>query len=201
MTAFYQLHRNPQRSKDEFFTAYHPRFVNKTTSRMEKVLELASSFSSFSSADIIGVLEVLKEVLALELADGHNVELAGFGTFTVSLQCPPFCNKEEIKTEYVEFKTIKMRVSADLKRKVKQKMVLAKAEDIKRARFRLEQRRKILIEHLEEYGYITSREYRLQTNLCKTTAAKELKQFVMEKLIVSKGNGPGTFYMIAPDKG
>jgi len=196
MSALYRLHKNPNPRKDGLETAYHARFVNQKTSRMHKIGEMVSEFSSFSAADVVGLLEVLKEVIALELSNGCNVELEGFGTFTVSLKCPQRYNKNEIQTGEIEFRTVRMRVAADFKDKVKKNFFVYKAEDRSDVRYTLNQRREILLEHMNIHRYITAKEYRYHTYLYKSAAARDLKHFIAEGIIVKKGKGPGTFYLL-----
>ncbi|MCD7938562.1 MAG: HU family DNA-binding protein [Tannerellaceae bacterium] len=198
MPVFYRLHKSPTPRKDGKVTPYHPRFVNQTTARMDKIVALVSGSSIYSETEVVGVLTALKKVIALELSDGRNVELEGFGTFTVSLKCPPFCDKNLIRTKDVEFRTVRMRVAADFKKRVRNHIDIKKAEDVPSDRLRLTQRRKILLEHIEEHQYITAKEYRLSTHLYKSAAARDLKRFINEGLIVKKGSRTGTFYMFPP---
>ncbi len=197
MTAFYKLERTPNPRKDGRKMPYHARFVNQTTTKMEKVINIASAFSSFSSSDIIGVLEVLKKVIILELSYGHNVELKDFAVFTVSLTCPPVYDKRKMNAAHVKFKTIRIRAAADFKNRLERKMRVAKAPVVKKPVYTLEKRKRLLMDHLAQHKYITAKDYRYLTALGRTTAAKELKTFIEEKLIVSRGNGPTTFYMAA----
>lgn len=194
--ATYKLVRNPNPKKDGTKMPYHARFVNEQTVRMPRVIKLETSFSSFSSSDIIGVLEVLGKVLEIELSGGHNVEIEGIGIFTVSLSCPPLYNEKEILSEDVKFKTIKIRVCEKLKRRVRENIHLTKSQEKRTGKTQPHQYKKILFEYLDHYRYITAKQYREKTGLSKSAVATLFRTFLAEGILVKEGSGAGTFYMI-----
>jgi nucleoid DNA-binding protein len=59
-------------------------------------VEEISAFSSFSPADVKGMLASFQHQLILHLTEGEIVELEGLGTFNVSLKSIPDATEQEV---------------------------------------------------------------------------------------------------------
>ena len=88
MSANYKLVRNPNPNPEESGKSLplHPRLVSCGTIHTGEFISRAKSRSSFSPADMKGILQLFQDMMVDFLMFGYNVELEGIGTFSVSFQ-------------------------------------------------------------------------------------------------------------------
>ncbi len=199
MSAKYKLVRNPNPKKDGELLPYHARIVANRTTSTEELIEDAKEISSFSSADIKGMIQLLHDVIAKNLLFGNNVEVEGIGTFTVALKCTPVVDKKKIRAENVWFHDVNFRSSKKLRQRLTA-MRVYRAKEIKKKEFTPEECQKRLLCYIDQHGYITSSVYMSLNHCGKTKAKTDLKRFTSEKVISRKGRGPTTFYIKAVSK-
>ena len=96
MSANYKLVRNPNPNPEESGKSLplHPRLVSCGTIHTDEFINRAKSRSSFSPADMKGILQLFQDMMVDFLMFGYNVELEGIGTFSVSLKKPARDGKE-----------------------------------------------------------------------------------------------------------
>ena len=82
--------------------------------------ELISEYSTFSTADVMGMIECLVQRVPSLLMDGHNVRLDGFGTFSLHVTGIGQDHPEEVTKR--DITGIRMGYLPDklIKRKLKQ---------------------------------------------------------------------------------
>ena len=109
MSANYKLVRNPNPNPEESGKSLplHPRLVSCGTIHTGEFINRAKSRSSFSPADMKGILQLFQDMMVDFLMYGYNVELEGIGTFSVSLKSRPVMEKNEIRAESIHFKDVK----------------------------------------------------------------------------------------------
>lgn len=199
MSASYKLVRMPDPTKSGIIRPLHPRFVPNSTVTTDTLMEVIVSRSSFSSADVKGVLQLLQDTLASHLMMGFSVKLEGIGTFSVSLKGRPVMDKKEIRSESIHFKDVKFRSSKALRVRLKA-MPVYRSEVKERESFTLEECEKRLLWYLENRKpFITGRIYQALNHCGKTKAAAELKHFRQKGIITRQGYGPTTFYTKAEE--
>ena len=117
MSANYKLVRNPNPNPEESGKSLplHPRLVSCGTIHTDEFISRAKSRSSFSPADMKGILQLFQDMMVDFLMFGYNVELEGIGTFSVSLKSRPVMEKNEIRAESIHFKDVKFRSSKELR--------------------------------------------------------------------------------------
>lgn len=64
-------------------TLYYPMLTGRRTADLHEICAHISKRSSFSPADVIGVVHALIEAIPNYLSEGRNVRLGGLGTFSV----------------------------------------------------------------------------------------------------------------------
>ena len=103
MSANYKLVRNPNPNPEESGKSLplHPRLVSCGTIHTDEFINRAKSRSSFSPADMKGILQLFQDMMVDFLMYGYNVELEGIGTFSVSLKSRPVMEKNEIRAESI----------------------------------------------------------------------------------------------------
>ena len=190
--------------RDEGKRRVYPKMVtNRTLSRKEFVKMMQNYHRGISESTTEAVLTDVVDMLADMLSMGYNVNLEGFGTFSLSLgfedDKPTEMQTDDDMMKYrkvgvknVNFnsspefvKAVKMETDCDLERemsgvKVIRKQLYSREERIARA-----------LEVIEKNGVLTLGDYASINNLSRTSASMELKELTNDKTspIDSLGRG------------
>ena len=190
--------------RDEGKRRVYPKMVtNRTLSRKEFVKMMQNYHRGISESTTEAVLTDVVDMLADMLSMGYNVNLEGFGTFSLSLgfedDKPTEMQTDDDMMKYrkvgvknVNFnsspefvKAVKMETDCDLERemsgvKVIRKQLYSKEERIARA-----------LDVIEKNGVLTLGDYASINNLSRTSASMELKELTNDKTspIDSLGRG------------
>lgn len=180
--------------RDEGKRRVYPKMVtNRTLSRKEFVKMMQNYHRGISESTTEAVLTDVVDMLADMLSMGYNVNLEGFGTFSLSLgfedDKPTEMQTDDDMMKYrkvgvknVNFnsspefvKAVKMETDCDLERemsgvKVIRKQLYSKEERIARA-----------LEVIEKNGVLTLGDYASINNLSRTAASMELKELTCDK--------------------
>ena len=180
--------------RDEGKRRVYPKMVtNRTLSRKEFVKMMQNYHRGISESTTEAVLTDVVDMLADMLSMGYNVNLEGFGTFSLSLgfedDKPTEMQTDDDMMKYrkvgvknVNFnsspefvKAVKMETDCDLERemsgvKVIRKQLYSKEERIARA-----------LEVIEKNGVLTLGDYASINNLSRTSASMELKELTCDK--------------------
>ena len=180
--------------RDEGKRRVYPKIVtNRTLSRKEFVKMMQNYHRGISESTTEAVLTDVVDMLADMLSMGYNVNLEGFGTFSLSLgfedDKPTEMQTDDDMMKYrkvgvknVNFnsspefvKAVKMETDCDLERemsgvKVIRKQLYSKEERIARA-----------LEVIEKNGVLTLGDYASINNLSRTAASMELKELTCDK--------------------
>ena len=172
----------------------YPKMVtNRTLSRKEFVKMMQNYHRGISESTTEAVLTDVVDMLADMLSMGYNVNLEGFGTFSLSLAFeddkPREMQSADDKMKYrkvgvkdINFKAspefvkdVKRETDRDLERdmggvKVIRKQLYSKEERIARA-----------LEVIEKNGVLTLGDYASINNLSRTAASMELKELTCDK--------------------
>ena len=190
--------------RDEGKRRVYPKMVtNRTLSRKEFVKMMQNYHRGISESTTEAVLTDVVDMLTDMLSMGYNVNLEGFGTFSLSLgfedDKPTEMQTDDDMMKYrkvgvknVNFnsspefvKAVKMETDCDLERemsgvKVIRKQLYSREERIARA-----------LEVIEKNGVLTLGDYASINNLSRTAASMELKELTNDKTspIDSLGRG------------
>ena len=180
--------------RDEGKRRVYPKMVtNRTLSRKEFVKMMQNYHRGISESTTEAVLTDVVDMLTDMLSMGYNVNLEGFGTFSLSLgfedDKPTEMQTDDDMMKYrkvgvknVNFnsspefvKAVKMETDCDLERemsgvKVIRKQLYSKEERIARA-----------LEVIEKNGVLTLGDYASINNLSRTSASMELKELTCDK--------------------
>ena len=180
--------------RDEGKRRVYPKMVtNRTLSRKEFVKMMQHYHRGISESTTEAVLTDVVDMLADMLSMGYNVNLEGFGTFSLSLGFEDDKSTEmqtdddmmkyrKVGVKNVNFnsspefvKAVKMETDCDLERemsgvKVIRKQLYSKEERIARA-----------LEVIEKNGVLTLGDYASINNLSRTAASMELKELTCDK--------------------
>ena len=180
--------------RDEGKRRVYPKMVtNRTLSRKEFVKMMQHYHRGISESTTEAVLTDVVDMLADMLSMGYNVNLEGFGTFSLSLGFEDDKPKEmqtdddmmkyrKVGVKNVNFnsspefvKAVKMETDCDLERemsgvKVIRKQLYSREERIARA-----------LKVIEKNGVLTLGDYASINNLSRTAASMELKELTCDK--------------------
>lgn len=180
--------------RDEGKRRVYPKMVtNRTLSRKEFVKMMQNYHRGISESTTEAVLTDVVDMLTDMLSMGYNVNLEGFGTFSLSLgfedDKPTEMQTDDDMMKYrkvgvknVNFnsspefvKAVKMETDCDLERemsgvKVIRKQLYSREERIARA-----------LEVIEKNGVLTLGDYASINNLSRTSASMELKEITADR--------------------
>ena len=182
MSATYNLFKKPGKGDN-----LHARQVNQYTIRIDELCDEISEISAFSSSDVKGMLEALKNRIASHLKYGAIVELEGLGTFNASLKCPPLSSEKQITPHLVKFSKVVFRCSKELKNELRQ-MKLERANEPSRLKGYTEEKRKAnILNYLKQNKTISSFTCRSINGCSKYIALKDLRTLLTEGKIIRLG--------------
>lgn len=198
MTAIYKMEKNPPKKDSGKKVVLHPRIVPWDTVSTDKLIEEASSSSTYTGGDLKGAVRLIADLLKEKLRDGYNVNLDGIGYFSVSLQSRPVEDKKELRSESVHFKNVNFRCCARLKRELKS-MTLERYKEPKSTDFSPDEKERRLLWYLERHAYITTLAYQGLNGCSQYMARKELKQFVADGILIEDGTRRMCIYAKRPE--
>lgn len=195
MSAKYNLFRNPGESGKRG-GKIHARPVNQNVIRMDTLIEEITNFSSFSSADVRGMLEMLRFIIDFHLKHGEMVDLESFGTFNISLKSIPATQAKEVTPSDVRFNRVVFRPSKELTNELRS-MHLERAEGGSSLHIMGEEKRKKnILAHLEECDTIASSTVQCINHCSKHIALKDLKTLQKEQKIYRIGSRNNAQYVL-----
>ena len=200
MTAQYSLFKNPGEEGKNGKPTLHARLVNQRIIRTEELAEYISDSCSFSTADVKGMLEALKNRLATGLKHGAIIELEGLGTFTVSMKCPALMEEKDIKPKHVQFNKVVFRCAKELRRDLKHMEVERSGEKSRLKGLSADKRKANILNYLQANETISSSSCRGLNGCSKYMALKDLGELREEGKIVRLGYRSNAQYGLAKQK-
>jgi predicted histone-like DNA-binding protein len=172
----------------------HARVVSETKMDMGRLCKLVSEGSSFSSADVKGVLASLQQWMEIFLSEGSTVELEGLGHFYPTLKSHTVVDKNGKATVYVAVDSVGFRCSPKLKKLVRQ----AKLEYRKRTETKQvpEQCKERILSYVRKNISITTRAAQTLNGYSAYMAANDLKELVAEGKLLKAGKSRLTVFIL-----
>ena len=172
----------------------YPKMVtNRTLSRKEFVKMMQNYHRGISESTTEAVLTDVVDMLTDMLSMGYNVNLEGFGTFSLSLafedEKPREIQVEGDKMTYrkVGVKDINFKASPEFVKEVKRETDRELERDmggvkvIRKQLYSKEERVARALEIIEKNGILTLGDYASINNLSRTAASMELKELTCDK--------------------
>ena len=189
MSAEYKLVRRPDPHKTDVKQPLYPCFVPSGIVRLDDLARMARGRSSFSSADIKGMLQLLQDLIVDALEYGQCIELEGIGTFGISLKSRP---------ESIRFQDVTFRSSKELCHRLCA-MQLERSPEKAPVGFTQEVCEQRTMEYLKTHPYITGKVYRGLCRCGKTKAAADLKKMMLEGKLVRTFVGNAYLFRVPMD--
>ena len=192
----------------------YPKMVtNRTLSRKEFVKMMQNYHRGISESTTEAVLTDVVDMLTDMLSMGYNVNLEGFGTFSLSLAFedvkPREIQAEDDKMTYrkVGVKDINFKASPEFIKEVKRETDRDLERDmggvkvIRKQLYSREERIVRALEIIEKNGVLTLGDYASINNLSRTAASLELKELTNEKTSPIDSLGRGSHKVWVKRKG
>lgn len=182
MAAEYDFQRLPGAKNDGTPQPLYPKIVSKGTIDTKRMVSDISQMSSFSPADINGLLTAFEERISYYLSEGHHVQLGNMGYFSAGLKARPVTDRKEIHAQSIYFGKVNFRVSPHFRKECAGFVVRSKRGFHESSNLSESERYRRLSVYLESHPFITCADYSSLTGLLKKKALNDLN------LLVEKGN-------------
>lgn len=195
MSLRFTLHETPVPKGRENKQVQHARVVHDETVNMEKLCKLVSASSSFSPADVKGILEALKFWMGVYMGGGSIIKLEGLGHFYPTLKSKPYIDEKGQERLHVHVDTVGFRCSPELKELIRE----ANLEEEKRPtrkKYTSEERQRRILDYLQKHNYMNSQTVRGLNNCCQQLAISDLKALLNENKISKIGKARQTLYVL-----
>lgn len=191
----YSIHETPNPQKDGK-KRYHARVVSDQAVKTEQLALTISEMSSFSSADVKGMLEAFSQVLKMFLAQGSSVELEGIGLFNISISCPTDIeDPSKINASKLRFKKVNFKGSVSLNNELKA-LKFERAENDKNKKTTEEaDRLKKILNYVKDKDCIQSSDGMKLNNCTRYIALKDLNSLVKSGKLIRHGNKASSIYL------
>lgn len=201
MAAIYELCEMPDLHKNGEKVVY-PRFRSIRQTGLDEIASYLCKETSFSEADVIGLIRALSGKLAVEMSRGHSVKLDGIGVFTPSLTfvdsaSDNYNDMYDVVNTTLKIEIGKVNFRSDRKflLKANSSLNLVKKKPLRTCSscvYTAEKRLSIALDYLRINPYITVRKYMELTGLLHTTASLELRKWSLTAGSGIKSFGIGT---------
>ena len=156
---------------------------------------------------ILGVLSLVSEKLALNMAEGYSVKLDGIGTFNAKLGVRDDVLQDAFEegerthnAKSIMVTGVSYRADNDLIRNTSRKCVLKRGGEsrLRKPKFTLEERIQKARDFLEKNMFMRVPDYVRLTGLSRTAASMELCKLVLDPTsgITSKGQRSQKYYVL-----
>ncbi len=168
----------------------YPKPVISGTKYTEDIIKEMAASASFTPGVIRGVLEELGNYIERNLLNGYNVKIDNLGTFSVTLKSRPISEKNEVRSQSIELDSMKFRPTVDVIKTLKSKSHFERTRigfHSSSQKYTREERKEMLMKHLDNNGNISNMEYAELTGLLPSTSLRELNYFVSNNIIIKRG--------------
>jgi predicted histone-like DNA-binding protein len=180
----------------------YPRIVQHGRTDSKELANMMAVGTSFGAAEISGMLEMLAEHLAKQLANGQSVKIDGIGTFTAALSLAKDKEREtgdegsrRRNAQSIAVGGINFRADKQLVTKTNGFCTLERStRKFQRSsdKYTAEERLQMALQYLSEHPFMRVRDYATLAGLVHSTAAKELKEWAKDENIGIKTIGRAT---------
>lgn len=199
--AYYNLKKKPAlTTKEGEVETLYAGIVYHDTITAERLIHAVAKRTGFKEGVIDGILSELKEEMLEYLGQGFRVELGEFGFFSAKIKSRMVASKNEIRSESVSFNGVNFRASKSLREGIRGDLERRKCVDFNTSReWKPESLKKLVLQYIQEHGFLTRTTYTEMTGRLKNTALADLKSFAAEGIIRRVGHG-NQMHFVAPRK-
>lgn len=197
--AYYNLKKKPAlTTKEGEAETMYVDIVYNGTIPSERLIRAVAKRTGFKEGVIDGILTELKDEMLQYLGDGYRVELGEFGYFSAKVKSRLVANKNDLRSESVSFDGVNFRASKSLREGIRGDLERRKYVDFRMSKeWDREKLKEIVLQHINEHGFITRTTYTQMTGRLKNTALADLKSFADEGIIRQEGRGNQMHFVAA----
>ena len=176
----------------------------------QQFVDLCHREGRMDESQILGVLSLVSEKLALCMAEGFSVKLDGIGTFNAKLgvrsdMLPDAFEEGESSrnAKSIMVNGVSYRADKDLIRNTDRKCTLVRGGEsrLKKSPFTLEERIQKARDFMKAHMFMKVPDYMQLTGLSRSTAAEELRKLASDPStgITSRGQRSQKLYILRPE--
>jgi predicted histone-like DNA-binding protein len=173
----------------------------------QQFVDLCAREGRMEESQILGILSLVKEKLALCMAEGYSVKLDGIGTFHAKLGVRDDMEQDAFEegessrnAKTIGVTGVSYRADPELTRNTRRKCVLEKGgvSRLCKSALTLEERIQKAHEFLEKNMFMRVPDYVRLTGLSRSAATTELRKLALNPSsgITSRGRGSQKFYVL-----
>lgn len=175
---------------------------------METIAEKVSQASSFGRGDIVGLMQAVTDEIAYQMSQGHSVKIDKLGVFTPALGLLKDREREsgeegdtKRNAASICLKDIHFKADKELLHNTARHCHLKRSTETFRQSsqmFSPQERLKRAQEYLKQNAFMTLADYCRLTGLLKSSASRELKEWLAqpETCLDYKGRGTHKIYIL-----
>lgn len=191
----YALYDTPVPKGRKNLNTKHARVVADSKVDMEKLCKLVSAGSSFSAADVKGILEAFKHWLGVYLVEGSTVEMEGLGHFYPTLKSTVEIDEKGSHKVHVRVDTVSFRCSPELKKMVREAELIHEKRP-EREKIGAYQRKENILNYIRDNVAINTTTI-MQLNHCnRHVALNDMKVLMAEGKVLKAGKGKLSIYIL-----
>lgn len=172
----------------------HARVIPQGTVDMTKMCKMIASSSSFSSADVKGILEALNFWMGLFLSEGQSIDLEGLGHFSPTLKSNQVTDEQGNQKVVARADSVAFRCAPSLKEQVRE-AELVHVKTKKKEMPDEEVRKATILNYVNSRISINSSTCIAINHCSKYTALKDLTNLTAEGRLIAIGSGRSTLYI------
>lgn len=197
MSAKYDLYETPDPKKSGEQKPLHARLVPTGKLTAKELCARAANGTTFSYAEVSATLKCLTDTVLQAFGEGKVVELGEIGTLSLSLQCRPVMEKDEIRSASVHVRSLTLRPSKQIKRRLRTIHLERNPYGWQTKEIDADMLEEKLTAFFAENPVMRSPDY-CRLRLCKRCkGVRELNELVAEGKLVRNGKAGATVYLAA----
>lgn len=200
MAIQYDFQKLPGTSSDADSVRLFPKAVKRETVSFYQLAREIEQTTSYTVADLEGMMEAVAHAAASHLNDGEHVELKGLGTLSVGIACnkdahgrmPVITSPSQVLPQGLHVSRVNFDAKTAFMKRLTGPFVRAhepfpsnRETDVPAP----DERRALLLGYLDSHGYISTSQYMRLTRLTRHHASVDLNAFVDEGLLSRSGTG------------
>ena len=187
--AYYDLKKKPDlTTKEGEKEVLYPSIVYNGTITTKELLKQLVARTGFKPGVVEGTLMELVDLVGLYIGQGYRVELGEFGHFSGKIKSRLVKDKKEIRSASIQFSGVNFQASKVFKQKATGKLERAQKQCFQNSsQLNDEELKRIVLEYINQNGFITRTKYTELTGRLKNKALEDLKRFTEEGIISKVG--------------
>lgn len=196
MSLKFSLYKTPVPSNRSGKQLEHARIIHQGTINTDELCKMISETSSFSSADVKGVIEALSFWLNHYLTQGYSVEMDDLGYFSPTLKSKNTVNEKGEKKINVEIDSIGFRCAMSLKKKIRNATLEKVSQKKKEQPLKAEQRKENILSLFKSDDSINTLKCMSINHCSRYIALQDINDLVNENKLHKIGHGKRIIYIL-----